>query len=160
MPRLGLFFETELRSIALPHGLVWTTDDVQGAAIWAPPLQWRVPARATIREMPPMVRVFGRRLPLAFRTRMRLEGKHPRRPAHWYLAIMGVEPGSQGRGIGSQLMHPALETLDAQGVPAYLEASTVRSRALYERHGFVVTGEFNLPSDGPPVWQMWRDPGS
>jgi len=160
VPRLRLFFETELRAIALPHGLVWTTDDVQGAAIWAPPLQWRVPARATIREMPPMVRVFGRRLPLAFRTRMRVEGKHPRKPAHWYLAIMGVEPDSQGRGIGSKLMHPALETLDAQGVPAYLEASTVRSRALYERHGFVVTGEFNLPSDGPPLWQMWREPGS
>ena len=56
-------------------------------------------------------------------------------------------------------MHPALETLDAEGIPAYLEASTVRSRALYERHGFEVTGEFNLPSGGPPLWQMWREPG-
>jgi len=81
LPRLRLFYETELRAIALPHGLVWTTDEVLGGAVWAPPLQWRVPARATIREMPPMVRVFGRRLPLAFRTRLKVEGKHPRNPA-------------------------------------------------------------------------------
>ncbi|MEK6326064.1 MAG: GNAT family N-acetyltransferase [Actinomycetota bacterium] len=106
-----------------------------------------------------MVRVFGRRLPLAFRARMRMERRHPRKPAHWYLAIMGVAPECQGRGMGSKLMYPALQTLDAQGTPAYLEASSVRSRALYERHGFEVTGEFNLPSGGPPLWQMWREPG-
>jgi ribosomal protein S18 acetylase RimI-like enzyme len=106
-----------------------------------------------------MVRVFGRRLPLALRARLRMEGRHPRKPPHWYLAMMGVDPQWQGRGIGSKLMRPALETLDAEGTPAYLEASTPRSRALYERHGFVVTGEFNLPSGGPPLWQMWREPG-
>ena len=105
-----------------------------------------------------MVRVFGRRLPLAFRSRVRMEGRHPSKPPHWYLAIMGVDPQWQGRGIGSMLMQPALETLDAQRTPAYLEASTRRSRALYERHGFVVTGEFNLPSGGPTLWQMWREP--
>jgi hypothetical protein len=57
------------------------------------------------------------------------------------------------------LMHPGLESLDAQRAPAYLEASTPRSRELYRRHGFEVTGEFNLPSGGPSVWQMWREPG-
>jgi ribosomal protein S18 acetylase RimI-like enzyme len=105
-----------------------------------------------------MVRVFGRRLPLAFRARVRMERRHPRKPPHWYLAIMGVDPQSQGRGFGSMLMQPALEILDAQRTPAYLEASTPRSRALYERHGFAVTGEFNLPSGGPTLWQMWREP--
>ena len=43
-----------------------------------------------------MVRVFGRRLPLAFRARMRMEGRHPRKPPHWYLAIMGVAPSRRG----------------------------------------------------------------
>ena len=156
--RLRLFFETELRGIALSQGLVWTTDEVIGAAVWAPPEGWRVPVTVTMREVPPMVRVFGRRLALALRARLRMEGRHPRKPPHWYLAIMGVDPQWQGRGIGSKLMRPALETLDAEGTPAYLEASTPRSRALYERHGFVVTGEFNLPSGGPPLWQMCREP--
>jgi ribosomal protein S18 acetylase RimI-like enzyme len=106
-----------------------------------------------------MVNVFGRRLPLALRTRLRMESRHPRNPCHWYLAIMGVDPRCQGRGLGSKLMRPVLETLDAEGTPAYLEASTLRSRALYERHGFAVTGEFKLPSGGPTLWQMWREPG-
>ncbi len=105
-----------------------------------------------------MVRVFKGRLPLALRSRLRMEGRHPRRPSHWYLAVMGVAPEWQGRGLGTALMRPALETLDAEGLPAYLEASTPRSRALYQRNGFAVTGEFNLPGDGPPIWQMWRDP--
>jgi GNAT superfamily N-acetyltransferase len=158
--RLRLFFETELRGIAVPAGLVWTTDDVVGGALWAPPESWRVPATATLREIPPMVRVFGRRLPLALRARLRMEGRHPGKPPHWYLAVMGVAPEWQGRGLGSALMRPALEILERDGMPAYLESSTPRSRALYQRNGFEVTGEFNLPSDGPPLWQMWREPVS
>jgi GNAT superfamily N-acetyltransferase len=132
---------------------------VIGAAIWLPPGAWRVPVTTTLRELGPMIRVFGPRLPLAFRSRLRMEGRHPRKPPHTYLAVMGVAPEWQGKGLGSMLMHPGLESLDAERAPAYLEASTPRSRELYRRHGFEVTGEFNLPSDGPPVWQMWREPG-
>ena len=158
--RLTLFFDVELREVLLPNGVVWTTDEVAGAAVWLPPGGWRVPVSATMRETPPMVRVFGRRLLLALRARLRMESAHPRTPSHWYLAVMGVAPEWQGKGLGSALMHPKLRELDARGEPAYLESSTPRSRALYQRHGFEVVGELNLPSDGPPLWRMWREPGS
>src|SRR5204863_8595994 len=118
-------------------------------AVWAPPDGWRVPVGATIREAVPMVRVFGRRLPLALWTRLRLERRHPHRPASHYLTVMGVEPSAQGRGLGSALLQPVLGEADREGVPAYLEASTPRSRALYERNGFAVTGEVRLPRNGP-----------
>jgi ribosomal protein S18 acetylase RimI-like enzyme len=157
--RLRLFFETELEAIAMPQGNVWTTDDVTGGAIWAPPDAWRVPITTALRETPSMIRVFGRRLTLALRARLRMEARHPKSPPHFYLAVLGVEPESQGSGLGSRLMHPVLERLDREGVPAYLESSTPRSRALYERHGFAVTGEMNLPASGPPIWLMWREPG-
>jgi GNAT superfamily N-acetyltransferase len=157
--RLRLFFKTELEAIGIPSGLAWTTEELIGGAIWLPPDAWRVPISTTMRETGPMLRVFGRRLPLALRSRLRMERKHPRRPSHTYLAVMGVAPEWQGKGLGTALMRPGLESLDADGRAAYLEASTPRSRELYRRNGFEVTGEFDLPSDGPPIWQMWREPG-
>ena len=45
-------------------------------------------------------------------------------------------------------------------MPAYLEASSPRNRALYERHGFAVTEEFFLGKGSPPLWRMWREPVS
>lgn len=104
-----------------------------------------------------MVRAFGRRLPLALWSRLRMDAKHPNRPPHWYLAVLGVAPEWQGRGLGSLLMHPAFDEMDTAGLPAYLETSTPRARSLYERHGFTVTGELNVPMGGPPIWLMWRE---
>jgi ribosomal protein S18 acetylase RimI-like enzyme len=137
---------------------VFTTDDLAGAAVWAPPERWRVSVGATAREGPTMAGVFGRRLPLALWSRMRIERRHPNRPPHFYLAVLGVEPGSQGHGLGSKLLFPILSDADAAGAAAYLEASTPRSRALYERHGFEVVEEVRLPRSGPAIWRMWRDP--
>jgi len=105
-----------------------------------------------------MASVFGRRLPLAFWSRLRMERRHPSRPRHFYLAFVGVEPASQGQGLGSRLMFPVLSEADAAGAAAYLEASTPRSRALYERHGFKVVQEMRLPLGGPALWRMWREP--
>jgi len=157
--RLERFFEAELRLVALPHEIVWTASDHSGGAVWARPGAWRVPIGATIREAPAMVGVFRRRLGLAFWARMRMEARHPKRPPSYYLAAIGVEPAGQGRGEGSALLEPMLERIDAEGACAYLEASTPRSRVLYERHGFVQTGEIGLPRGGPSIWPMWREPG-
>jgi len=50
-----------------------------------------------------------------------------------------------------------LARCDAERAPAYLEASSPRNRALYERHGFAVTEEFALGRGAPRQWRMWRD---
>jgi len=71
--------------------------------------------------------------------------------------VLGTDPASQGRGIGSALLAPVLETCDRDGVGAYLESSKERNLAFYARHGFRMTGEVDLPR-GPRVWLMWRDP--
>jgi ribosomal protein S18 acetylase RimI-like enzyme len=84
-------------------------------------------------------------------------GEHHPDDAHWYLPFVGVDPTAQGRGLGSALLRHGLARADRDRLPAYLEASSPRNRALYERHGFVVTGEIRTPTS-PPLWPMWRRP--
>ncbi len=150
-------FRLLLEEIWLEHEATYTTVGTAGAAIWDPPGKWSVSIPRQIGLLPRALRVWGRRLPRALLTLAKLERGHPTR-SHYYLAVLGVEPESQGRGLGSALMFPILHRCDADGVPAYLEASSPRNRALYELHGFEVTREFQVGSGAPPVWGMWRDP--
>ena len=119
---------------------------------------WRVPARTQLSLVPSLFQIARERAPRFARLLARVERKHPKTP-HWYLASLGVEPPAQRRGLGSRLMHPILSRCDDERTPAYLEASSPRNRALYERHGFVTTEELSLPGEGPPIWLMWRKPG-
>lgn len=74
-----------------------------------------------------------------------------------------VQPGSSGSPGQVDLRRgtvrgtKVVDRADQQGVPAYLEATSPDNRRLYERHGFVVTGELSILG-GPPVWPMWRGP--
>ncbi len=85
-----------------------------------------------------------------------VEHFHPTEP-HWYLAQIAVTPGQQGRGRGTALLRSGLERCDREGSPAYLEASSPRNRALYERHGFEPVAEIRV-ADSPPIWPMHRPP--
>ncbi|MFF2163192.1 GNAT family N-acetyltransferase [Streptomyces sp. NPDC058175] len=85
-------------------------------------------------------------------------GIHPRDRAHEYLWMIAVDPARQGQGLGTALMEPVLDRCDREGVASYLEASSDRSRVLYERLGFVCTGSGIALPDGPTMWPMWRDP--
>lgn len=83
---------------------------------------------------------------------------HPVGRAHEYLWMIGVAPKRQGAGIGGALVQHVLDRCDREGMPAYLEASNARSRVLYERLGFELSGRpLDLP-DGPQMWPMWREP--
>jgi GNAT superfamily N-acetyltransferase len=156
--RLRLFFETILRHHVPGRRQVWRTEDGSAVAIWAPPELWEVPTRRVIAESPAMARVFGRRLPLALRYLMRAERLHPRAPEHWYLEALGTAPPRQGQGLGSALLRPILALCDRDRLGAYLESSSERNRALYERHGFRVVEVFSMPGGGPGIRRMWRDP--
>ena len=155
--RLERYFAAVLPAIYLPRGEVWMSEEPVGAAVWVAPGRWPVEPGATRAVLATLLRTFGRR-PLRAAAGVRaIERGHPTEP-HWYLDYIGVEPAGHGRGAGAALLATRLQRCDAEGAAAYLNAGSERSRDLYRRHGFEVTGEFSLPFGGPPLWRMWRTP--
>ena len=152
------------RAFALFYERIWraqeasyTTAQGVGAAVWELPGQWKLGIGAQLRLFPRLARTYGRHLPRLIQAITALERDHPEEP-HYYLPFVGVVPEWQGRGLGAALLRPMLDRCDAEGLPAYLEASSPRNRGLYERHGFAVTEEFRLGKGSPPLWRMWRAP--
>jgi GNAT superfamily N-acetyltransferase len=152
-------FGLYLRKLWLKQDACYTTDSVVGAAVWELPGQWKVGGLDQLRLLPSMARINGRLLPRILRAIAVLESNHPVEP-HYYLPLVGVELEWRGRGLGTALMRPIVDRCDEEKVPAYLEATSPRNRALYERHGFEVTEQFSLGPGSPPLWRMWRTPKS
>jgi len=150
--QLRRYFGIELRHYTLARGRVWTTTDLAGTALTLPPRAWRAPTRVTLLEGS----AFLTHLIRASRVGATMEWRHVR-GAHYYVRDVGVLPSMQGQGLGSALLRPTLERCDREGLPAYLEASSERSAALYERLGFKVTRELRV-GGSPPLWLMLRNP--
>lgn len=152
-------FRLFLERVWFAQGECYTTESAVGAVVWELPGQWRLNTVQQVRLLPALVAVFGRYTPRFLGALWRTEAGHPE-AEHYYLPFVGVMPEWQGRGIGAALMAPILDRCDRERIPAYLEASTPRNLALYERHGFKVSEEFHLGKGSPPVWRMWRNPAT
>nr|BFF22827.1 GNAT family N-acetyltransferase [Glycomyces mayteni] len=124
----------------------------EGAAIW---LRLKAGERLDAGDAPP-----GGPLARLFALGAALAARHPVDRPHVYLAVMGVVPPAQGRGIGSALLRDRLARADRDGLPAYLEASSPGSRALYLRHGFADLGGPVRVEDSPAVQPMRREPAA
>jgi GNAT superfamily N-acetyltransferase len=156
--RLRAMFAAEMEQYVLPlGGSVWTTSGYDGAVCGLPPGAWEMPRSWMGTEALKWLRAFGTRLPLAARVQCAMEERHLREP-HFYVRIVGVRAALQGQGVGTALMQPMLQRADSARLPTYIEASTQRSAALYERLGFVHMDVLELPDGGPPVWLMRRPP--
>jgi GNAT superfamily N-acetyltransferase len=155
-------YRVELQSYVLPQdGLVTTADDghggLVGACLTLPPGQWEMPKTVDARTALRFFGAYGLKLPRAIRMQRVMATRHPTEP-HYYLRWVGIRPGLRGQGLGSALMRPTLDRCDAEALPAYIEASSEGSAALYERLGFVHQGMLTLPEGGPPIWPMLRPP--
>lgn len=158
---LSTYFDASIRHHHIHGGGVQVvTDDggaIVGVANWDPPGHWKQPLHRTIRASPTLLRALRERIPTALRLRGELEAHHPTHP-QWYLANIGTAQHIRGTGFGARLLNARLRACDELRLPAYLVCTRHENIAYYEGFGFGVTGEFNLPDGGPPMWSMWRDP--
>ncbi|MGW5635394.1 GNAT family N-acetyltransferase [Streptomyces sp. NPDC003832] len=141
--------------IVLAAGRIDLAEDGSGCALWMPTPAGEHDADDGPAQVREAVDPANERVELIGRLTARI---HPADRAHEYLWMIGVSPGRQGEGVGTALIGTVLDRCDGHGVPAYLEASSARSRALYERLGFELLGSpLDLP-EGPQMFPMWREP--
>jgi GNAT superfamily N-acetyltransferase len=140
---------------ALAGGIVCTTPGQDAVALWLPAEE--EPALPPEDYDERLAAVTG---PWIGRFRVfdqTMEGRHPTGFAHHHLAILAVRPDRQGQGTGSALLRAHHAALDRDGIPAYLEASDLRTRRLYRAHGYADCGEpLFLP--GALMYPMLRQP--
>lgn len=148
-----------IRRVYLSRGEAWTTSGAEGGALWMPPGEPKRRPLEGLAEAATLAPRIGLR---GLWRGARIDGlthrHHPDEP-HWYLEVLSVAPEHQRRGIGSALLRPTLERCDAEEMPAYLETQREANLPYYGRFGFELTERIALP-DSPPLWLMWREPGS
>ena len=135
------------------HSTAYVTADFSGTALWLPP---DVHPNAEALEKVFRDTAKPDHLDDLLATFEEMGRWHPDEP-HWYLALIGVDPHAQGKGLGSELMRHAVERCDREGALAYLESSNRRNVSLYLRHGFEVMGQIQV-GDAPPLTPMLRRP--
>lgn len=131
---------------------------VIGAALWAPPDRNilhddRIPALLEV-----VVPALGDETIPRLGELARTADFRPAEP-HFYLGVLGVDPGHQGAGIGVRLVESVIAECDRGGFLAHLESSNPVNIPFYERLGFVATDEFRCGGDdGPLMTIMARQP--
>lgn len=155
------FFDRAVQDAVHPQRELWVAQEGAeklGAAIWLSPGKkaYDLSAVKQLMLMPMMLSIAGvGGMSRGFALAEKLEALHPHAP-HAHLVFLGVSTAAQGKGVGSAILKTTLAPLDASGTLAFLETTTPRNVALYERHGFVVSGELNVP--GLQLWTMTREP--
>jgi GNAT superfamily N-acetyltransferase len=158
--RMGEGWTGILRFASAGLSETYTTEDRAGVAIWLPPGYSGPSVLDSARLMPAIARLAGwRRLRTVSDALDALERHRHRLVSgpHFYLSALGVDPHRQGGGIGTLLMQPILERCDRASIPAYLETAVARNVLLYERLGFRVVEEMDLPRSDVHGWLMLRD---
>jgi GNAT superfamily N-acetyltransferase len=150
------FFRLEVERRALPLGRIWTGDRADGVLLELASDHWQLSPRDQSLRTPVFLRIFGRRLPQATALISAMERMHPTEP-HYYVPHVGVAPHAQGQGLGTALVGRTVARCDKEGFPAYLEATSERSAALYARLGFQHLRQFSV-GNSPPIWPMRRPP--
>src|SRR5260370_42145658 len=147
---------------SLRYGEVYTTPALDGVAFWLPP-------GAAPPSLSQLIRlsIHGAPLELGLMGLLRYTAvenytgeihKRTLPGRQWYLWVIGVAPARQGQAIGAMLIQPVLARADAGGLPCYLETMNEANVPFYQKHGFKVVSEGEVPRHRLRVWSILREP--
>lgn len=136
---------------AFERETIWMLGEFSAVALWIPP-GCEPDGGAIVRVLSETVS--SEKDEDTFALLQQMDEHHPTFP-HWYPPWLAVRRGSQGRGLGGELLRRCLRQIDDSGLPAFLETPNPRTVPLYERHGFRVTAVAQAGAC-PPITLMLR----
>jgi ribosomal protein S18 acetylase RimI-like enzyme len=154
-------FEIALTRMSAGLNETYTTNEIQGGALWKRPGEYRLGMLEQLALIPAFASITGwsglKRFIEAQTVAEKRHEHHVPEP-HYYLFVLGVEPALQGRSIGGQLIRPVLDICDREQLPAYLETALEINVRFYRKHGFEVVEEIVPVPTAPNIWLMKRWP--
>ena len=151
--RLRYFFGSIVGG-AMSNGVALTTSAADAATLWRLPGKIKPGFWENLIGLPGVIRAMGDARVRGGIMTQTLVRHHPHDFAHWYLQFAGVAPVQQGKGLGGIVIRAGLERAALAGLPVYLETATESNVGLYQRLGFAITNEFDVPDGGPHFWSM------
>jgi GNAT superfamily N-acetyltransferase len=145
-----------IERIALPYGEVWVAHDaaIVSAAIWMLPTS-SVPPSVSEAAAAAQAELEGARHDASLRAEAACAPIRPAAP-HYYLGAVGTHADRQRQGLGSAVLAPIIDRAERENIAVFLETSDRGNVEFYERLGFRVAGEIDVPGGGPHVWGMTR----
>jgi ribosomal protein S18 acetylase RimI-like enzyme len=148
---------------ALHYGEVYTTPEISGVIFTLPPGHTKISLGEYLKNgflLTPFV--------LGFRDFVRSqeceqfvadthESVMDQRP-HYYLWGLAVDPDHKRKRIGTALMQPFIDKVDAEEKPTYLETHDERNVGYYQRMGFSLVHTDRIPKYDLTIWCMVREP--
>ena len=156
-------FMTAWTRYGLLFGEVYVTaGPVEASAIWLPPgAVIRTAERRDRAGLTAVVSAFSDGARARFDAMVQHHGRvreAAQSVPHWHLPFIGVDPARQGLGLGSLLLRAGLSRVDQDGVECRLFTEQPRNVPLYQRYGFEIAVEGDVPDGGPHLWFMRRRP--
>jgi ribosomal protein S18 acetylase RimI-like enzyme len=140
----------------IASGIALRSHGDEAATLWRAPGNAHTGRLEMLRQAAPMLRAFGTALGRALATADAIDAHQPKDNDFWYLHYAGVRPVFQGKGWGGHAIRAGLARAENEGKPVYLETATPANVGLYQRFGFIVVDEWDVPKGGPHFWSMLK----
>lgn len=159
------------RARRLPRMFEWLYDDHQdhGIILASPSSEvatfWRMPGKVhhhdkiNVSAAFRFLHIFGLGLPRAATVGDAIAAHVPKGEGFLYLRYAAVAPEYQGKGWGGAAIRAGIEQANTLGVPTCLETSKPENVGIYQRMGFNIVDEWDVPRGGPRFCTMVRPLG-
>ena len=124
--------------VCLDFGEIWLEDDGRGCLMFLNPHAKKASMKTVLWDLQLAFHCMGIwKIPKVLKRESLIKGNHPK-TAFLHLWFIGVLPGHQGKGIGTELLKVILNKSKTDGLSIYLETSVPANVKWYLQHNFKV----------------------